>query len=197
MEQLTRIEGVAAAIWRINIDTDQISPFSTHFKGERTAFGAALFGNWRYLEDGSENPDFILNQEPFRHASILIAERNFGAGSSRESAHVSLRAFGFRVVIAPSFGGVFVNNAVRAGILPVEQPIEVCRELAEAVNVTVDLTSEMVLAGNRSWPFRTAPLLRQMMLAGLDEVEFTLARRGTLEAFWAKDEAARPWIYDV
>lgn len=195
MEQLVRIAGVAAPIWRINIDTDQISPGSTNFHGPRTDFGGALFGNWRYREDGSENPDFILNREPYRHAVILLAERNFGAGSSRESAVMSLRAFGFRVVIAPSFGGVFFNNAARVGILPIELPIETVRALAEAPTLAVDLAALTVTAGNRVIGFAIPALIRELMLSGLDEVDYTLSRRARLEAFWSRDQAARPWIY--
>ena len=120
MESLVRITGTAAPFMRINIDTDQIVPGKELIRVRTEGYAPSLFAYWRYLGEREPNPDFILNQEPWRHAVILLADRNFGCGSSREAAPRALREFGFRVAIAPSFGGIFYNNAFRNGLLPVE-----------------------------------------------------------------------------
>src|SRR5258706_2115813 len=133
MEALQKVTGIAAPFMQINIDTDQMIP--TIFLGGTDAkgYGKNLFHHWRFLPDGSPNPEFILNQAPFDHAEILLADRNFGCGSSRERAPKALREFGFPAVIAPSFGGVFFNNCYRNGVVPVELSIEAVREILAGV----------------------------------------------------------------
>jgi 3-isopropylmalate/(R)-2-methylmalate dehydratase small subunit len=203
MEALRKVTGVAAPILRINIDTDQIIP--TLFLGGTDAkgYGAHLFHHWRFLPDGSPNPEFILNQEPYDHAQVLLADRNFGCGSSRERAPKALREFGFRAVIAPSFGGIFFNNCYRNGIVPVELPIEQVRTIANEVeakqgkaDVTVDLEQQVVVtpSGER-FPFDAPATLRDMLLQGVDEIELTLKRRAEIERFREADRARRPWAY--
>ena len=130
MEQLTTVEGVAAPILRINIDTDQITPGKELVRMRSEGAAPSLFAYWRYIGDREPNPEFILNREPWNKAKILLADRNFGCGSSRESAPQALRAWGFRAVIAPSFGGIFYNNSFRNGLLPIEMPIEDIRKIA-------------------------------------------------------------------
>lgn len=203
MEALTSVTGVAAPMMRINVDTDQMIP--TMFLGGTDAkgYGAHLFHGWRFLPDGSPNPDFILNQPPYNDAQILLADRNFGCGSSRERAPKALREFGFRALIAPSYGGIFYNNCWRNGIVPVELPIESVRQIAKEVEaaagarpVTVDLEAKTVTSpdGTR-YSFEAPDTLRQMLLLGQDEIALTLSRSAELQAFRQRDRAERPWAY--
>ena len=203
MESLRSVTGIAAPLMRTNIDTDQIIP--TLFLGGTDAkgYGPHLFHHHRYLADGKPNPEFILNQPPYDHAEVLLADRNFGCGSSRERAPKALREFGFRAVIAPSFGGIFFNNCYRNGIVPVELPIEAVREIVAEVEgsggkgqVTVDLEAQQVRSpGGKTYAFTAPATLRQMLLEGVDEIDVTLARSAELEAFRERDRAARPWAY--
>lgn len=203
MEQFVRVTGIAAPILQINIDTDQIIPGREILRGHREGYGPGLFGYWRYIQDREPNPEFILNKEPWRHAVILLADRNFGCGSSREPAPKALRGFGFRSVIAPSFGGIFYGNCFRNGLVPVELPIEEVRVIADQMEaaggraqVTVDLEARTVTApGGQVFAFRTPATLRRMLLEGLDEVEFILGMRQEIEAFRRADAAKRPWVY--
>lgn len=203
MEALRVITGIAAPMLRINIDTDQIIP--TVFLGGTDAkgYGAHLFHGWRFQSDGNPNPEFILNQPPYDCAQILLADRNFGCGSSRERAPKALREFGFRTVIAPSFGGIFFNNCYRNGIVPVELPIEIVRRIAGEVEalggfgqVTVDLESQTVTSPTGSrFAFAAPETLRQMLLLGVDEIALTLARHEEIDRFRTLDRARRPWAY--
>ncbi len=203
MEALRQVSGIAAPMLRINIDTDQIIP--TAFLGGTDAkgYGANLFHRWRFHEDGREDASFILNQEPYRQAQVLLAERNFGCGSSRERAPKALREFGFRAIIAPSFGGIFYNNCWRNGIVPVELPIEAVRLLADevvaaagAASVGVDVEQCSVTApSGRVFAFQAPEVLRQMLLNGVDEIELTLSRHSEIQAFRALDRQRRPWAY--
>ena len=203
MEALQRVTGIAAPMMRINIDTDQIIP--TLFLGgtDATGYGKHLFHHHRYLADGSPNPEFILNQAPYDKAEVLLADRNFGCGSSRERAPKALREFGFRAVIAPSFGGIFFNNCYRNGIVPVELPIESVREIVDEVErsggegrVTVDLDEQQVTSpSGKRYPFSAPPTLRDMLLKGVDEIDLTLARQPQIDAFRERDRARRPWAY--
>ncbi len=203
MESLQKVTGVAAPMMRINIDTDQIIP--TLFLGgiDAKGYGKHLFHHHRYLADGSSNPEFVLNQPPFDRAQVLLAGRNFGCGSSRERAPKALREFGFRAVIAPSFGGIFFNNCYRNGIVPVELPIEDVRALVAEVEasqgkaeVTVDLEAQTVTSpGGKRYGFSAPPTLRDMLLKGVDEIDLTLARQGDIDRFRERDRARRPWAY--
>lgn len=153
--------------------------------------------------DGAPNPDFILNQSPYDRAQILLADRNFGCGSSRERAPKALREFGFRAVLAPSFGGIFFNNCYRNGIVPVELPIETIRAIRDEVEatgghglVTVDLEKLTVnTLGGQSYFFEAPQTLRQMILEGMDEIAHTLAKKATLDAFRLRDRQLRLWAY--
>ncbi|MET0544547.1 MAG: 3-isopropylmalate dehydratase small subunit [Variovorax sp.] len=203
MEALQRVSGIAAPMLQINIDTDQI--ISTEFLGGTDAkgYGAHLFSAWRFLADGTPNPAFILNQPPYDRAEILLAGRNFGCGSSRERAPKALREFGFRALIAPSYGGIFFNNCYRNGIVPVELPAELVQQIADEVAatrgegaVTVDVEAKTVTSPNGStFGFEAPEALRQMLLLGQDEIELTLSRREGIERFRARDRAVRPWAY--
>lgn len=203
MESFTRVEGIAAPMLVINIDTDQIIPARFLGGTDAKGYGAALFANARFLADGSPNPAFVLNRPPYDRAQVLLADRNFGCGSSRESAPRALREYGFRAVIAPSFGGIFFNNSFRNGLLPVELPIEQVRVLAEQMEaavgeaeVEVDLEAQAVTApdGTR-FAFESPPVLRQMLLEGVDEIDLTLSRATQIEAWRERDRQRRPWAY--
>ena len=200
MESFHDVTAVAAPMMRINIDTDQIIP--TLFLGGTDAkgYGKHLFHHHRFLPDGAPNPAFILNQAPFDQAEVLLADRNFGCGSSRERAPKALREFGFRAVIAPSFGGIFFNNCYRNGIVPVELPIEDVTAIVEEVGgggkVTVDLEARTVTSpSGKTYSFTAPETLRQMLLQGIDEIELTLAKRAAMDAFREGDRAKRPWAY--
>jgi 3-isopropylmalate/(R)-2-methylmalate dehydratase small subunit len=203
MEQLVKVTGIAAPLLRINIDTDQIIPGREIMRGSREGYGPGLFGYWRYIEDRTPNPEFILNQAPWKDATILLADRNFGCGSSREPAPKALRGYGFRAVIAPSFGGIFFNNCFRNGLLPVELPIEQIRLIAAQMEesrgnarVTVDLEAQTVTAPQGEiFAFKTPALMQRMLLEGLDEIALTLSRSAEIESFREADAARRPWAY--
>jgi 3-isopropylmalate/(R)-2-methylmalate dehydratase small subunit len=188
---------------RINIDTDQITPGKELVRIRTEGAAPSLFAYWRYLGDRLPNPEFILNREPWNKAQILLADRNFGCGSSRESAPQALREWGFRAIIAPSFGGIFYNNCFRNGLLPIEMPIEDIRAIAAQVEasqghakVRVSVVDEMVTAPDgRAFSFKTPALLREMLLSGADEIEVTLRRSGATAAFRTRDRSKRPWAY--
>jgi len=203
MEALTSVTGVAAPMMRINIDTDQIIPALFLGGTDAKGYGANLFHGSRFLADGSPNPEFILNQSPFDTAQVLLADRNFGCGSSRERAPKALREFGFRAIVAPSYGGIFFNNCYRNGIVPVELPIEQVRALADEITasegknqLTVDLQSLSVSSeGGLKFSFEAPETLRQMLLQGMDEIAMTLARQTQIEQYRSRDRQRRPWAY--
>ncbi|MEI7445578.1 MAG: 3-isopropylmalate dehydratase small subunit [Burkholderiales bacterium] len=203
MEAFTRIEGIAAPMLVINIDTDQIIPARFLGGTDAKGYGAALFANARFLADGALNPEFVLNRAPYDRAQVLLADRNFGCGSSRERAPKALREFGIRAILAPSFGGIFYNNCFRNGILPVELPIAEVRAIADEVeaagghaSVAVDLETQRVRTpSGRAIAFEAPRTLREMLLAGIDEIGLTLAARDEIERWREADRARRPWAY--
>lgn len=205
LEQFVRVTGTAVPIMRINIDTDQIAPSRELIRTRKEGFEHGLFSSWRYTDPDKriENPDFILNREPWRHAKILISDRNFGCGSSREAAAALIRGFGFRAVIAPSFGGIFYNNCFRNGVVPVELPDERVHELAARIEaggghdeMTVDLEScEVTDPDGRTDGFQVPANGRQMLLEGQDEIDLTLRRAAEIEAFRSNDRARRGWAW--
>jgi 3-isopropylmalate/(R)-2-methylmalate dehydratase small subunit len=203
MEQFTRIEGIAAPMLRINIDTDQIIPARHLVRTSYRGIGEGLFSDWRLRPDGSPDPDFILNKEPWTKSVILLADSNFGCGSSREGAPKALRDWGIRSVLAPSFSGIFFSNSFRNGLLPVELPIEQIRTIANQVEtsagqskVVVDLEAQTVTAPQGEvFTFRSPPVLRRMLMEGLDEVDLTLKMSAEIDKFRAADRSKRPWAY--
>ena len=201
MQAFTTLTGIAAPMPKANVDTDQIIPARFLKSISRTGFGKNLFANFRYREDGSENPDFVLNQEPYRKAEILIAFENFGCGSSREHAPWALLDFGIRCVIAPDFADIFHNNSFKNGVLPVRLPREVCEQLMEDARLggnarlTVDLEREVVVRpGGEEIPFKIDPLRRHLLLNGLDDIGQTLQHAPAIDAYEAKQKAAQPWL---
>src|SRR5882757_7498533 len=170
MQPFVSVTGIAAAVIRNNIDTDQITPGHTGMKVQKTGFGDGLFFNWRYLADGSENPDFILNQSPFREAKFLLAGPNFGCGSSREFAVWALRDFGIRAVIAPSFGAIFTSNCYTNGVVPISLDELTVVDIAASITpghetITVDLKQQVVIGPQGArYVFRVPALQREQLL---------------------------------
>lgn len=180
MEPIVVHKGKVAAMNRVNVDTDQIIPKQFLKRVERTGFGQFLFFDWRYNADGSDNPNFELNQPHNEGVSILVAGHNFGCGSSREHAPWALDDYGFRVVIAPNFADIFYNNCFKNGILPIRLPEEKIYELFEKAGnqiyeLTVDLKEQKVCddAGFEA-SFAIDPYWKEMLLNGWDEIGLTL-----------------------
>jgi 3-isopropylmalate/(R)-2-methylmalate dehydratase small subunit len=203
MEPFTILRAIAAPMPDPNIDTDMIIRVERVRDLERQEMGRYAFENRRYRPDGTEAPEFILNQPPYRGARIILGGPNFACGSSREAAVWALWGFGIRCVIAPSFGPIFSNNCFQNGMLPVVLPEATVQALAAEVlasggtaAVTVDLERREVIApsGARAG-FSIDALRREGLLKGLDEVSLTLLRELEIAGYQARDRAARPWLY--
>jgi 3-isopropylmalate/(R)-2-methylmalate dehydratase small subunit len=211
MQEFTVHEGIVAPLDRSNVDTDAIIPKQFLKSIRRTGFGPHLFDDWRYLDQGGletdiserrENPDFILNNEPYRHASILLAKENFGCGSSREHAVWALDDFGFRCVIAPSFADIFYNNCFKNGVLPIvleEEMVDQLFAAAEAqrgLTARVDLFEQTIQLGDgSSYTFDIDSYRRKNLLAGLDDIGLTLQHADTIRAFEARRAEEKPWLF--
>ncbi|WP_406164435.1 3-isopropylmalate dehydratase small subunit [Streptomyces sp. NBC_00996] len=204
MQPFRQISGVAAPLLRANIDTDALSPSRIRMKQlSKYGFEDALFANWRFDEGGAERPEFVLNQQPYRTASILVAGANFGCGSSRETAVWALRDFGFRAVIAPSFASIFETNCVRNGLLPLALPPDQHQQLVEETfaperqpSVDIDLEAcEVGAAGAGRHTFTIDERARRQLLNGLDAIGETLLLSDDIKRFRDRDRAARPWVY--
>jgi 3-isopropylmalate/(R)-2-methylmalate dehydratase small subunit len=202
MQPFTTLTGIAAPLPQANVDTDKIIPARFLKTIARTGLGKSLFANIRYREDGSENPDFILNQEPYRKAEILVAYENFGCGSSREHAPWALLDFGIRCVIAPDFGDIFHNNSFKNGILPIRLPRDICEKLMEDARLganarlTIDLARQVVLRPNgEEIPFEVDAFRKHLLLNGLDDIGQTLEHAPAIDGYEAKQRAAQPWLY--
>lgn len=202
MQAFTKLTGIAAPLPKTNVDTDQIIPARFLKSISRLGFGKNLFANFRFKEDGSENPDFVLNQEPYRKAEVLIAFENFGCGSSREHAPWALLDFGIRCVIAPDFADIFHNNCFKNGVLPVRLPREICEKLMEDAKlggnarISVDLERQVVVRPNgEEIAFQIDPLRRHLMLNGLDDIGQTMQHAPAIDGFEARQRAAQPWLY--
>src|SRR5215831_21130434 len=187
MQAFTKHTGRVAILDRPNVDTDQIIPKQFLKRVERTGFGQFLFFDWRLQPNGDLNPQFELNQPRFRDASILIAGKNFGCGSSREHAPWALADYGFRVIIAPSFADIFANNCLKNGLLTVvlsEPEVAELMKRAETndgYEITVDLENKMITDGSGfSAPFAIGDFQRQCLLAGLDDIGLTLQHESAI-----------------
>jgi 3-isopropylmalate/(R)-2-methylmalate dehydratase small subunit len=190
MDPFIRLTGIAAPIEGRNIDTDQILP-ARFLKADRAkGYGQYFFHDARFDEDGREKPDFVLNREPFRHATIVVTDDNFGCGSSREGAVYALHDFGVRSVIAPSFGDIFYNNSLKNGVVPVQLDRAIVTGLLERLGneaspeITVDLEKlEVALPDGAHHAFRLDPFWRECLMKGVDEIELTLGYLDRIEAF--------------
>ena len=193
MEAFTVHTGTALPFDYINVDTDQIIPKQFLKRIERSGFGEFLFFDWRYNDDESINKDFILNQECYSTASILVAGANFGCGSSREHAPWALLDYGFKVIIAPSFADIFKNNCYKNGILPVVLEVEVVEvlmreiEANESYHLTVNLENQQVETPNdQTYKFDIGDFEKYCMLNGLDEIGWTLQFESLISQYETK-----------
>ena len=202
MEKFTKITSVAASLPDANIDTDIIFPARFLLITARKGLGKYAFNERRFDAAGMENPNFVLNREPFRHAEILVAGNNFGSGSSREQAVWTLRDFGIRVVISTEFGEIFYSNCFKSSVLPIvldETTIAEIRAVAEAgQEITVDLTTLRIeLPGGRSIAFDVDPFRREILLNGWDDIALILNNDAAdIDAFEAKERKLMPWLYE-
>ncbi|MFN2407660.1 MAG: 3-isopropylmalate dehydratase small subunit [Pyrinomonadaceae bacterium] len=189
MKPFTKHTGLVAPLDRANVDTDQIIPKQFLKRIERTGFGQFLFYDWRYLPNGELNPSFVLNEPRYQGASILVADKNFGCGSSREHAPWALEEFGFRVIIAPSFADIFANNCFKNGMLPIALPVTEIMSRAQEVEgykLTVDLETRIVTDENGlSVSFVVPDFQRSCLLEGLDDIALTLKQEAAIEAYEA------------
>lgn len=190
MQPFTTHSGMVVPLDRSNVDTDQIIPKQFLKRVERTGFGQFLFFDWRYRDDGSANPEFILNRPEYAGASVLLARRNFGCGSSREHAPWALADYGFRVLIAPSFADIFYNNCFKNGMLPVKLDEPVLDDLfARAAahpgyTLTVDLEQRTISDGlGLSLKFEVDDFRRHCLLHGLDDIGLTLEHEADIAAY--------------
>ena len=198
MEKFSKLTGIVAPLDRANVDTDQIIPKQFLKRIERTGFGEFAFFDWRYLEDGVPNPDFILNENRYRGANILVTGRNFGSGSSREHAPWALMEMGFRAIIAPSFADIFRNNCEQNGLLPIIlKTSEVDTVMSRALrgsgySATVDLESQTVTDGqNLNASFEIDPFRKNSLLKGLDDVGITMDYVESIDSY--ESQRAARW----
>ena len=197
MEKFTTFEGSVAPLFQTNIDTDQIIPKQFLTRIERTGYGAFLFNDWRLNPDGTPKPDFALNDPRYARASILVAGANFGCGSSREHAPWSLLDYGFRAVIAPSFGDIFYNNSLKNGFLPIRLDEAIVESIVEKAKsqdnykLTIDLTYKLVTDGQGlSAGFEMDEFRRHCLLNGLDDIGLTLQNEGDITNYEQRTAAS-------
>ena len=202
MEKFTTLTGVAAPLPLINIDTDMIIPKQFLKTIKRTGLGKNLFDEMRYQDDGSENPDFVLNKPAYRNATILVAGDNFGCGSSREHAPWALADFGIRCVISTSFADIFYNNCFNNGILPIRVTAEELEKLMDDASrganatLTVDLESQTIKGPDGgSVSFELDPFLKHRMLNGLDQVGLTLEFAPAIDTYEQQGRSSTPWLF--
>lgn len=211
MEKYTTEQGIVAPLDRSNVDTDLIIPKQFLKSIKRTGFGDNLFDELRYLDEGflgqdinkrPKNPDFVLNQARYAGATILLARKNFGCGSSREHAPWALEEYGFRTVIAPSFADIFYNNCFKNGMLPVVLSDGDVDDLFNecfanvGYQLTVDLQNQTVISPNgRQYHFEIDAFRKHCLLNGLDDIGLTLQHADDIKAFEEKAKADRPWVF--
>jgi len=209
MAPFTLHRGRVAPLDRANVDTDAILPKQFMKSTARTGYGSYLFDAERYLDEGHWgmdcrtrplNPDFVLNQARYAGATVLLARRNFGCGSSREHAPWALAEFGFRALIAPSFADIFQDNCIKNGVLPISLPEAQVDDLfrfehhTPAFELTIDLPRQLLLTPVGEFPFAIRPYDKTLLLTGDDEIAFTLSHGEALDSFERKHWAAHPWL---
>ena len=204
-------DGLVAPLDRANVDTDAIIPKQFLKSIQRSGFGPNLFDEWRYLDHGEPgmdnskrplNPDFVLNQARYQGASVLLARKNFGCGSSREHAPWALDQFGFRAVIAPSFADIFFNNCFKNGLLPIVLPEQQIDRLFDEVKafpgfrLIIDLEKQVVITanGSQTYPFEVGEFRKYCLLNGLDDIGLTLRQADKIRAFEERHLFDQPWL---
>ena len=211
MEALNKVEGIVAPMDRPNVDTDAIIPKQFLKSIKRSGFGPNLFDEWRYLDHGEPgmdnskrplNPDFVLNQERYQGAKILLARENFGCGSSREHAPWALQDYGFRVIIAPSFADIFFNNCFKNGVLPIMLDAAKVDQLFKEVETSpgytlnVDLPAQTITTpGGEVISFEVDSFRKHCLVNGLDDIGLTLQHADDIRAYEAKRRQSAPWLF--
>lgn len=200
MEKFTALKGIAAPLPMMNVDTDAIIPKQFLKTIARTGLGQFLFNDLRFTPDGKENPDFVLNRDVYRRASMIVAKDNFGCGSSREHAPWALLDFGIRCVIAPSFADIFYNNCFKNGILPAVLPVSdievLMQEATDEKLFTVDLAAQKITTeSGKSFSFNIDPFRKHCLLNGLDDIGLTLVHEKDITAFEQEQKPRQPWLY--
>jgi 3-isopropylmalate/(R)-2-methylmalate dehydratase small subunit len=201
MDKFTVLEGVAAPLPMINVDTDKVIPKQYLKTIKRTGLGKGLFAEMRYKDDGSENPDFVLNKPAYRNAKIIVAGDNFGCGSSREHAPWALLDFGIRCVISTSFADIFYNNCFKNGILPIKVSPEDLEKLFDDAErganatLTIDLTKQEIRGPDGGVVrFEIDAFRKHCLLNGLDDIGLTMVKADKIADHESKAKAARPWM---
>ena len=201
MEAFTTLTAVAAPFYHPDVDTDELIPHRFLRKPLSAGYGNFLFHDKRFLADGSENPEFVLNKPAYRFARVLVSGRNFGCGSTREGAVYALHDYGIRAVIAPSFSEIFTGNCVQNGVLPITLADDTVRSLCTQLerrpgaNVTIDLAQQTLTLPDASLcSFEIAPTTKIQLLEGLDEIGLTLKHREEIAGFEKRYRAHLPWL---
>ena len=211
MDKFTVHKGLVAPMDRDNVDTDAIIPKQFLKSIKRTGFGPNLFDEWRYLDQPGQpgvpesqrkpNPDFVLNQPRYKGASVLLARKNFGCGSSREHAPWAIEQYGFRAIIAPSFADIFFNNCFKNGLLPIQLPEAVVDQLFNDVaafpgyELTVDLEHQVIVKPQGDEiPFEVNAFRKYCLINGFDDIGLTLRHKDKIQAFEAQRLATKPWL---
>ena len=201
MDAFTTLTAIAAPLPMANVDTDKIIPARFLKTIRRTGLGVHLFDTLRYDPDGRERADFVLNQEPYRHAQILIAHENFGCGSSREHAPWALLDFGIRCVIAPSFADIFYNNCFKNGILPIRLPQEIVDKLLDDAErgsnarISIDLEAQEIRGPDGGMvKFEVDAFRKQCLLNGWDDIGLTLRSEDKISSYEKDHKAQAPWV---
>ena len=204
MDKFTKLTGVAAPLPMINIDTDKIFPAGYLKTIKRTGLAKYLFDEIRFRPDGSENPDFVLNQGPYRNAKILVAGDNFGCGSSREHAPWALMDFGISCVIAPSFADIFYNNCFKNGLLPIALPQDVVDQLMEDARkganavLTIDLEAQTISRPDGAVVhFDIDPFRKHCLVNGLDDIGLTEQKVAEIAGYEEEARRSRPWLFGM
>ena len=210
MQAFTRHRGIVAALDRPNVDTDAIIPKQYLKSIKRSGFGPNAFDDWRYLDEGAPdidnstrrvNPDFVLNQQPYDRATILLGRENFGCGSSREHAVWALTDFGFRSVVAPSFADIFFNNSFKNGLLPIILDAAIIDDLftrvqnEKGIEFAVDLESQTVTAGEDVYTFEIDDFRKYCMLNGFDDIGLTLQHADLIKVYEQERIQKSPWLF--
>jgi 3-isopropylmalate/(R)-2-methylmalate dehydratase small subunit len=201
MEPFNKLEGVAAPLNMINVDTDMIIPKQYLKTIQRTGLGKALFDEMRHNQDGSEKPDFVLNKAAYRNAKILVTGDNFGCGSSREHAPWALLDFGIRCVIAPSFADIFYGNCFKNGILPIKLPQEMVDKLMDDASrganavISIDLESQEIRGPDGGMiKFEVDAFRKQCLLNGWDDIGLTMRNEDKISSFEKQQQTQAPWL---
>ena len=201
MDKFEKLSGIAAPMPLINIDTDMIIPKVFLKTIKRSGLGVNLFDEMRYQDDGSENPDFVLNKPQYRETEILVAGDNFGCGSSREHAPWAIKDFGIRCVISTSYADIFFNNCFKNGILPIVLPkaqVDVLMKDAEKgsnARIEVDLEAQIVTTSDgETFSFEVDAFKKHCLLNGLDDIGLTMEKAASIDAYESKLQVSHPWV---